>query len=379
MENNKQNKPNWKGTFATLIFSILIFIFVTCLLASCTKDEDRQEIVDKVLLVYLGGDNNLSGESYSKLQAITRGYDTNPNARILVYHDSQGGSPRLIEINNKNKATILEMYDNENSADPAVFTRVITKIKELYPQAAYNLLIFSHASGWTPKGSYSDPSLRSIMIDGKDEMELSDFASAIPNNMFEYIIFEACYMAGIEVAYQLKDKSKYIVASSAEIVSPGFTEIYEKHINELVYGNPLAFMRETFRYFDDWGGYMRSATLSVIKTEKLDALADFVKSNCDLKIEVYPEEIQHFDRNTSHLFYDFGDYYTKLITEDLRLELQQLITDCVIWKASTPYFMEGYNGFAINEHSGLTVYIKQNRYPKLNESYSKLDWDKAIR
>lgn len=38
-------------------------------------------------------------------------------------------------------------------------------------------------------------------------MEVSNLAKVIPYMSFEYIIFEACYMAGIEIAYELKDKA----------------------------------------------------------------------------------------------------------------------------------------------------------------------------
>jgi hypothetical protein len=90
--------------------------------------------------------------------------------------------------------------------------------------------------------------------------------------------------------------------------------------------------------------------------------------------------MQHFDRNAYHLFFDFGQYYSSLLdTEEQEPQLQQLISDCVVWKASTAYFMQGYGGFAITEHSGLTTYIMQEGYPALNENYTALDWYKATR
>ena len=73
------------------------------------------------------------------------------------------------------------------------------------------------------------------------------------------------------------------------------------------------------------------------------------------------------------------DYSRLLKTEQQQLQLQQRIDDVVVWKASTPEFMLRYGGFAVERHSGLTVYIKQERYPKLNESYTALSWYKALR
>lgn len=354
--------------------SFVLLLLSLGLLASCSKDDSQEpETIRKVLLVYLAGDNNLSDESHTKLDAIRQGYDNRTDTRILVYQDAADIAPRLFDID----GTIIEQYAEENSAEPTVLRRVITQAKNLYPQARFNFLVFSHASGWLPSNTLASP--RSVLVDGNSYMELTDFANAIPDKAFEYIVFETCFMAGIEVAYQLKEKADYILASSAEILSPGFTDVYRNHINELVSGSPEAFMRQAFDYFDRQNGYMRSVTLSMIQTKGLDALAEYVRDNCDFTKEVNITDVQHFDRNGYHLFFDFGDYYSRLLkTDEHRERLQQSIDKVVAWKASTPNFMPKYNGFIIKKHSGLTTYIIQERYFGLNTSYTALEWYKKI-
>lgn len=362
---------------------ILPVLAAMCILVCCTSDDDRPAPVTNVLLVYLAADNNLSGESHDKLEAIRRGYNSRPDTRLLVYHDAKDAVPCLSEITDGNSIKTIELFDEENSADPAVFSRVIAQVKGMYPEAVFNLLVFSHATGWLPPGSLSNPKsaqAKSVLMDGTDEMALADFAAAIPDNSFGYIVFEACHMAGIEVAYELRNKAKYIAASSAEIVSPGFTNIYGQHTGELVYGDPKTFMQEAFAWFDSQTGYMRSATFSVIDTGTFEGLAAFIRNNCDFSKPVAVDDIQQFDRDTARLFCDFWDYYSRLLeTESQKQELRQLIDQCVTWKAAAPYFMQGYNGFAIEKHSGLTAYIMQDRYPQLNDSYRELGWYKAIR
>jgi len=381
-------RDNAKDTVYEIIKALLaipLAYTVSALFFFCVGDDRTEPVaVEQVLLVYLAGDNNLSGESHDKLEAIRRGYSAKPCSRLLVYHDAKDRAPYLAEITSDNSLKTIEQYETENSADAAVFHRVVTQSKTLYPGAVFNLLAFSHASGWLPDGSLAAPKsgqqAKSILTDGNRSMELADFAAAIPDNAFDHIVFEACFMAGVEVAYQLKDKANYIAASSAEIVSPGFTPVYAQHINELVYGPPQTFIQEAFNYFDSQSGYMRSATVSLIKTAGLDPLAAFIGNNCDLAKEVQASSIQHFDRGTAYLFCDFEDYYARLLeTSEQKRQLQLLIQDCVIWKAATPYFMQGYNGFAIEKHSGLTGYIPQDRYPLLNASYVALPWYKAIR
>lgn len=362
---------------------IVLLIFTSCLLISCSKQDDEPVTVNTVLLVYLAGDNNLSDESCQKLEAIRQGWNATTDSRILVYHDAMDAIPCLMEITENNSIKIIESYESENSADAAVLGRTIAKAKSIYPDAGFSLLVFSHASGWLPPGSLASPkstvNTKSILADGNNSMELADFAAAIPDNAFNYIIFEACFMAGIEVAYELKDKADYIAASSAEIVSPGFTAVYSKHINELVYGKPDQFMQETFSYFDCQSGWMRSATLSIIRTDKLESIACFIKENCDFTKETEMTDIQYFDRNNYHLFADFLDYYSRLLhTDGQKQQLQKFVNDAVVWKAATPSFMQGYNGFLIDKHSGMTTYIIQKMYPLLNRSYTALDWYKSI-
>ncbi|PXV60104.1 cysteine peptidase C11 family protein [Dysgonomonas alginatilytica] len=362
-------------------------ILLLFLLFSCINDEECISIAPRhILIVYMGGDNNLSGETDQKIEAIRSGWKASDGDKLLIYQDGAGTAPTLTEIVNRkgqNTLNILKTYSEENSADPQVFARVIAEVQALYPLSSngrtYGLLLFSHASGWLPKGALTQPrsTTRSIIIDGSDEMNLIDFANAIPDNTFEYIVFEACFMAGIEVAYELKDKTNYILASSAEIVSPGFTESYPQTINNLFEDTPnlTQFAKGSFDYFNNNTGWQHSATFSVIKTSELDNLAAFVKSNCDFDKEITINDIQHFDRYSYRLFFDFEDYYSRLLENDTqKAELSALVEKAVIWKAATTAFMIGYNGFEINKYSGLTSYIPQERFPFLNGEYNKLKW-----
>lgn len=367
------------------ILKIISITFIGILIFSCEKDDGGNDIlpapVQHVILVYLGGDNNLSSETYQKIESIREGWQGGAEKKILIYTDPADATPSLIEIvkeNGQNTKKIIRTYDEENSASKEVLSRVIGEVTNLYPSPSYGLIVFSHASGWLPGGTLTSP--RSIIMDKKQEMELSDFAQAIPDKTFDYIIFEACFMTGIEVAYELKDKADYILASSAEIVSPGFTYIYPKSINLLSgsLSGLRAFGEDAFSWFDNKSGYMRSATFSIINTSRLDSLADWVKINCNQDKNIDINTIQHFDRYSYRLFFDFEDYYSSLLeTDKQKSELSALISNCIVWKNATPAFMKDYNGFDIKKHSGLTTYISQEKFSFFNDKYQQLKWFKA--
>jgi hypothetical protein len=358
--------------------------FAGLFLVACERDsETAPPVTDRVVLVYLGGDNNLSGETYQKKEALKQGWNPSLRGRLLVYSDPSDDVPKLLEIGSDKQGatteTVVRTYNESNSADATVFASVVSEVKAVYPASSYGLVLFSHGSGWLPEGTLAKS--RSVAIDQGKEMDLIDFAAAIPDHTFDFIVFEACFTAGIEMAYELKDKTDYILASSAEVLSPGFYGIYEDALAYLFSpkADLKAFARKAFDYFDNQSGDYRSATFSIVQTDRLQSLADWVKNaRVDLS-KNNTSEVQHFDRNTHHLFFDFLDSYRQTLTAAQSAELERLIGECVIYKAATPWFMLQQNGgFVVKAHSGLTTYIRQKRFPFLNDGYDKLAWAKAI-
>lgn len=375
------------------IHTLLVLPALALVAASCSKQEPVVPVCDspeRVLLVYIGTDNNLAGLEQEKLDALRQGWSGVSTDHIIAFVDRAGEESCLVELSNLVSGEgprEIAIYDNENSASAEVFGRVVCDVSAMFPHAEnFGLLLFSHASGWLPAMSYYDPQrytpndTRSIVLDGTEAMELSDFAAAIPDGTFDYIVFEACFMAGIEVAYELRHKTDRLLASSAEIVDPGFAPIYPVATGELLGGDLPGFGR---RVFDHTLTYVatdprRSATYSVIDTAALEALAMFVREHCDLSREVEVADIQRFDRNDYALFFDFEDYHARLLdTDEERAELSRLMDACIEWKAATTTFMSGYNGFSIDRHSGLTTYIPQSDFPALNAAYRSLDWVRA--
>lgn len=374
---------------------ILLLAAALPILGSCVKEREIPSPVrTHTLLAYIGGDNNLSPYTHDKVDALAAGFDGKPGQRLLIYLDVSGEDATLIEVTRGSDGNpsyqTLSSYHKDNSASATVLSRVIETIATDYPSDSYGLLVFSHASGWLPQGALNNPKgvaapeSRSLIVDGANEMELKDFANAIPDGMFDYIVFETCFMAGIEVAWELRGKAPYILASSAEIVHPGFSPVYPASTGKLLAGDVQAFGQSVFGHVLTYAenDVNRSATYSVIRTEGLSALAAFIRENCDFDREVDVTAVQRFDRNSYRLFFDFEDYFSRLVdTEQQRTELSRLIGACVPWKAATDGFMiqqKGYNGFKIEQHSGLTTYIPQPAFRGLNDAYAATGWAAAI-
>lgn len=382
----------------TYILSLIALLLVA---ASCSKEPGDVPAADRTLIVYLGGDNNLSGESFQKLDALQLVVSQNPifaqgsPSTILVYHDpatASGALPSLWRLQHgQTLPQLVETYPTENSASAHVLQRVIGTCTRIAPASSYGLWLFSHASGWLPPGALTNPQTnpgtKSVVVDGKNEMEIADLAAAIPDGMFDFIVFETCFMAGVEVAYELRNKTDYILASAAEILSPGFTDLYSRVIPPLfdpktqhnTLGALTTVAQTLFKYRDAQEGVEKSATVSIIDTKHLNALAVVIR---DIASQL-PEpldimQIQHFDRYRTHrLFFDLNDFLQCFAPNSA--QLAAAIAAAVPHRQATPQFMntEGYNGFEIREHCGLTTYIEQQQFALLNTAYKKTAWYNA--
>ena len=358
------------------------------------------------ILFYIGGDSNLSNEAYEKINKIRSGWQPG-KGEMIIYVDHKEDGACLLRIsdvkgsNNYFRFDTIQYYGKENSADHAVVSRVINKMKQDYPADSYGMIFFSHASGWLPEGMLAQP--RSLVIDDggsvRHEMEYYDFAAAIPDKQFDFIILEACLMADVISMYELRNKTKYVLASSAEIVSPGFTYIYEKeimglydtknHVSSVLTGFAQAYydsITTRYKVNDD----NCSTTMSIIKMDEMESLASVTKTTLQgISIDetsLTISDIQTFDRpyglisgaQKKSRYFDLADVLENLVPETRYNSFIDRMEKTVIWKASTERFLLGDNGFYIKRHCGLSTYIEQDAYPFLNSVYRNSSWYKAI-
>lgn len=202
--------------------------------------------------------------------------------------------------------------------------------------------------------------------------ELRDFALSIPDGQFSFIVMETAYMAGLEVAYELKDKTDYLIASFTEIPTPGFLPVYGEMLPELFRAYPY-YSKAAQAYFDYYNQFTderRSATISVIRTSRLEPLKRMLNA-AEREVPDWEElqraSLQAFDRRTDHhLFYDLDSYFRLIGSEDAQAAFADSLKQAVVYEAATEQFLPRSGGFDISTHSGMSIYIPDVRYPVLN-------------
>lgn len=365
-----------------LLISILSVLCLSFLL-SCNKNEEKT-LPQRTVLIYMAGDNSLSSFVEYNMKMIEEGCKNADleNGNIIAYIDERGATPGLYQSRkDKNgivSRNLIKEYEEENSASPENLRSVITTVKEQFPSESMGIVLWSHGTAWLP--SNLDSYLRSFGQDGNNYMELDDLSYVLNDFHFDFILFDACYMASVEVVYALRNCTDYIIGSATEILADGFpyNEITPMLLNADVTGIADSF----YNHYDQMSGVSRSASVSVVKTSELDNLADACRNILSRQteeslynIDLYQVQALEYLTWNNHKLYDMEDYLSQIASNEEYTNLKTAMDKAIIYKACTPenYFAQ-CGSIAIDKFSGLSIYAYQKNYPKLNDWYDQLEW-----
>jgi hypothetical protein len=271
---------------------------------------------------------------------------------------------------------------------------VIDYVVENYKAEHYGLVMWSHGTGWLPTDQlhFVAPNMkyapkrafawedRKGQTPAYDCMDLDELVEGIPDGVFDYILFDACYMGNVEVAYALRNKASQIISSCYEIVSYGFP--YHIVTRDLLNGSVLKACTEFYDYYNSMNGWMQMAGVSLVNTDELDSLARCFRKIIARYGRAVPtmdvSQVQCFDRFTNHVFYDLDDFVDKLGTgKEYQIEFKLQLEKCVPYKMSTPFIFPGdREQIRVNSYCGMSVYIPRPEYEEsgLNAAYRETEW-----
>lgn len=410
---------------------LFMLFFASFLLNSCSKEGDDEllnvgssdeKTSSHTTLVYIVADNNLNNYVSQDIEEMIEGYaqitDT-ANCKLLAYIDNDS-SPYLLKfrkVDNTSKAVIdtIVTYNEQNSLETDIMSGVINQALSSNHADSYGLVLWSHGNGWLPGSSEKQTSTKAFGEDNNNSndkgfyMDIINLRKALEKcPVFEYIMFDACMMQGIEVAYELRNRANYFIASPVEIpgygayykdVVPAFftktnkekaiTQAYFNYYNNLYNytgnnnfpsGSLPEFLENIF-----WGSsiingifpgdgsvsYSYGLAISLIASDKLDNLALATKDILTRKIKdgqtVKTSEIYSYDDNFYNYYYDLKDFILSLNGKDsYYMTWEKAFKDAVPMYLTTDYT---YSSFAnkgvggmtsMKGSSGISTYIPAN-------------------
>ncbi len=391
----------------------------------------------KVLLLYSAGYNSLRSYLLDDINDLKEGWlpgNEEKDDILLIYThtpEKSGSyntptSPYLIRLYHDQEgeavSDTLVTYDKStvSSSAPQLNT-VLSHVKENYPAKSYGMIFSSHATGFLPPGYYSnpssysfmkskmaaagkgdilspvpyvepeyDPSLPMVKSIGQDqtgtsgnylsyEMDLRDFAEAIPMKL-DYILFDACLMGGVEVAYELRGKCGKVGFSQAEVLAEGLNyKTLTSHLLKNEAPDPKAVCTDYFEQYEILSGVNQSATISLVDCDRLETLAgvchSIFDSHRDGLANIDPRRVQRFYRFSKHWFYDLESIIIEAgAAEEELASLHSALNECILYKAHTDEFLME---FKINIFSGLSMYLPCDGSAELDKYYRTLEWNLA--
>ena len=235
------------------------------LFSSCSDDSvDVRDINTQTVLVFMpwSGSATSEGSLYSYLKqnldsiesAIKR--DKGINGRVLVFFATSPSEASLYEIK-YSAGTIqhntIKTYTGNNYDTTDGMAEVFSDVQQNAYALNYALIVGGHGTGWTYKSDWSrsassakrfspsttgtgaypvpDDALPTFTTtrffgsasDMNYAFDIPDLAAALRQSGMkaQYILFDDCYMANIEVAYELRDVTNYLIASTSEVMAMG--------------------------------------------------------------------------------------------------------------------------------------------------------------
>jgi hypothetical protein len=291
---------------------ILIAICLLSGLTSCHHDDDTPEdnTARRTVLVYMAAENNLSRFATEDLEEMKTGsLKLAEDQNLVIYVDKAGSLTTPYIVRAKNGEMVDTIFMKEAlSADPTTLQDVIQYTREHFPAKSYGLLLWGHASGLlvSTKDSISRTRGSSILepkayggatgnnsssSSGNYWMNIVPMAKAIQNGMgsdhLSFIFGDCCSFGCLEVAYELRNVTDYVIGSPAEVPDMGApfdlivpdmfieTDNFYAKIIDHYFDYYLDIFKNNPQYYNkkvgDLAGY--SVPLAVVKTSGLDNLA----------------------------------------------------------------------------------------------------------
>lgn len=382
---------------------LCVFLLASLLFTACHKDDEvvipnAPNTVNRTVLVYMIADNSLDGNVDSNLNGMKVGLKNATDiGNLLIYLDRRSHKPALLKYSKRVDGEVVEdtlkRYPEQNSVDVSVMKQVFKDAYEAYPAYNYGLVLWSHGYDWIPYTKTKTISSRWFGQDTEDasgyidnRMNIAELSTAlITAPHLDFILFDACLMSSVEVAYQFKNQTDYLIASPTEVLSYGYP--YDQIIAPMF--SPQKDYKEMgvqfFNYYNAMEGELKSATIAMTKCSEMDKLATEVRQIVtahlsDLKI-LNLSSIQLYNRYLNNDYrkysFDLAAVIKSIATPEEFKRFSTQLNKTVIYKASTGLMIN--LKIDPNQFSGIGMYVPQkNTYPlnytPWNNYFCTLDW-----
>lgn len=323
------------------------------------------------------------------------------DVQIVLYSVTPNAEKAQLSIVTKDEGkwsikTFREYDRSIFSTDPKRISEVLNDVRDKIKSEKYGLILWSHASGWTPFLSQRDEiyssKKRAFGLDkdndkNEDRCDIIELADAIPEGMFDFLWFDACYMGSVEVAYEMARKVPEMVAYPSEIAGEG-----------LPYHLILPFIAAEEPDLDGAAQKMAdyfNASSSPYSVGHYNLTTPQLKNIKKMFQEVYaanPEPdnlltLQKYSRSPFGPFYDLREYVRNSVeglsgdSEALLQNFETALDEMVVYKSCSEISFNSYSSYNREmwdqeKYSGLSVWHPGLGSSAFQEYLHQTEWGK---
>lgn len=390
-------------------FCVLFLIAILCAMGlnSCSDEAvDVDQVNKQTIFVFMPWSGNDSGSStglltYFKvnLDSIKRAVVANKgmsNSRLMVFISTKPTESTLYEFTynssrQKIDSTVVSTYTDNSYTTAEGITSLLNTVKSHAEALNYALIIGCHGSGWTYASDWNNypynakpqygatqttsfpwpfteeyeqktrffGSVSSTKNYGIDIETLAQGIEASGTKM-QYILFDDCYMSNAEVAYELRNVTNFLIASSSEVMALGMP--YYSIWSSLCSATPnySSVVSGFYNFYSKY--YPPCGNLAAIDCREMEDLAAVMKSiNSKYTLaDSLKDSIQVLDGFEPNLFYDLQSYVEHLNPSQGDLnEFNAALSNAVKSAQSTEYILSALYSrekqIKVNSYCGLSI------------------------
>ena len=221
-------------------YKYVLFLLLSLLVVACSDDDSGSSITGtrRTIMVYFNAENNLYESANEDFEEIVEGSkNLSADCDLLVFLDNLN-KPVIYKVKNGEKE-ILKSYDTDiDASDKDNMLEVFNTMIAACPADEYATVFWGHGDGPIivnesnsldistednePNAYGADSNTNSDYYYNTTWIDIPVLAKVmkqLPKQ--EFIFFDACCMQNIEVAYELRNCTKYLIGATCETPSFG--------------------------------------------------------------------------------------------------------------------------------------------------------------
>lgn len=259
------------------------------------------------ILVYMPADNNLESAAIEDLSEMEMSLLNTDSVSVFVLldrselYDTSNGNwsgTKLYRLKTQKRNNEKYIFSEEleckklglcpgenvelDMSSQYVLEDVYSYVNERYPAVYSGLVMWGHGTGWR---SYAEAAPTNIVTEitkgmaydetSRTYMSLRQFGNVLERlsktKKLDFVGFDTCFGAELEVAYELRNYVKYFAGSEGLLLSSGWNyKLLFDSFQNSIDKTPESFCRILIEGFKEWYATATSASFCVLDAEKVE-------------------------------------------------------------------------------------------------------------